>query len=258
MAFGKKLIPFISLLILFCGCSSTDIINSKWTDEPVPMSAQFDDWRNKTFYVQDKSLMVGVQNDNDYLYLALITGDRSNKMQILGRGLSVWFDKEGGKDKYFGVKFPDVQGRMFFQKTGSDENSNNEDMITQLLDNAKSSTTIDVLGPGENNVTKVPISDSSGINAQVDIINDVLIYKLRIPLKKDADHTYGIGINNFSSQLGIGVETPEFKRSGNDGEHGREQGEHHGMGRGKFNGNRGNIPQQLQYWCDINLAMKKP
>jgi len=263
---SKFVIVFFSfyIIIILSGCGSSDIINSRWTDEPIAMSATFDDWRGKTFYVQDKSLMVGVQNDGEYLYLTLMTGDRNNKMQILGRGLNIWFDREGGNDKYFGINYPTgvMGGGMMNMKRNDDNNNENgDDMMNQLFAKAQAQNDYNLLGPGENDKKSMSLNDTNGLMIQMDLINDVLIYKMKIALYNSPEEDISLGLNHATLNFGLGLEVPEFKftrpkEDNNEQNNNGNMGEHKGHGNfGK--GNRGSVPEQLKYWCNIKLAGRK-
>ena len=257
----KPVLYFAISLAFLEGCSSTDIIDSKWTDEPVPLDISYDEWRGQTFYVADKSLMIGVKNDNDYLYVALITGDRSNKMQILGRGLTIWFDKEGGKDKIFGIKFPSgsMGSSIMFRKENDANDDNKIDVISQMVDKAQSETEIQILGPGENDRQMVSLVENKNVFPKIGIVNDVLIYELKIALRTNSDNRIAIGVNN-TNNIGIGFETAEFERKKTEDQGKRRDNGEGNEGRGnRQRGNRGpgmnkEAPQQLQYWCNVTLA----
>ena len=54
----------------------------------------------------DEPVSIAAANDGTFLYLVLTASDRAARMQILRRGLIVWFDGAGGEKKRFGIKFP--------------------------------------------------------------------------------------------------------------------------------------------------------
>ena len=67
--------------------------NSVW-----PISAQYT--------IDDKPIIIGLQNDSNNLYLLLKAEDRDTQMMIMRGGLTVWLDSKGGKNKKFGIRYP--------------------------------------------------------------------------------------------------------------------------------------------------------
>jgi hypothetical protein len=257
----KLLIPFICIT-LWEGCSSIDITNSKWADEPVTIDGVNGDWKDKNFVIKDENIMVGIQNDSEYLYLMLTTGDRNNQLQILGRGFTVWLDKNGGNDKNFGIKFPVglFGSPMTFTQGDQDDNT---DRMDQMFQRADANTTIQILGPGENDNQSVMLADAKGISIKMGRQNSVLVYEMKIALKKSSDDIYAIGIKNLNSQIGVGFETAEINRDNkeqrnqngdqNPGNRGPGNRGHGNFGRGQ---NRGSMPEPLKYWVKVTLAVK--
>jgi hypothetical protein len=256
----KLLILFVSIS-MWEGCSSMDITGSKWADEPVTIDGMNDEWKNKNFVVKDENIMVGIQNDSNNLYLMLTTGDRSKQMQILARGFTIWFDKNGGNDKTLGIKFPIGLSRPGLMPTqgNQDDSSDRMDMLFQRV---QANTMIEILGPGENDSKTVELPEAKGISIKMGRQNGVLVYEMEIALKKSSDNLYAIGVNNLSSPIGVGFETAEMNRDKSNeqknrngdqfpGNHGPGNRGHGNFGRGE---NRGSMPEPLKYWVKVTLA----
>jgi len=264
---------FISPLALFISCSSSQDYSSKWANEPVPTDGSGDNWKNKTTYFKDGSLLLGVQNDGQYLYLALTTSDRQSKMQILMQGLEVWFDPTGGNNKTIGIKYPIGARESGLSnlhrnenETGTDNNNQpGNNWADQLTEYAINSTTLEILGPGEDDKNKMELKDASGIELKLGSANDVLIYEMKIALRPDSSNTYSIGLGKNPGIIGLGVETEEFKRPensnnsrGEKGEFGNQHGNRgHGRGRGNFQRGNQEMPAPLKFWFNLKLASGK-
>ena len=57
-------------------------------------------------FVEKENVSVGFFNDQDYLYVSLISSARYPQRQFMARGFTIWFDPDGGKNKELGIKFP--------------------------------------------------------------------------------------------------------------------------------------------------------
>ena len=257
----------VLLIILFScffitGCRSSDIINSTWTDEPPALNGNYDDWRGKTFVAQDENLMIGAQNDTNFLYMVIMTGTQSNQMQILGRGMTVWFDKTGGNDKDLGLKFPMGKTEAVMNPPFKrNEGENNSDMLNQMVNDAMAEGKLEVSGPGDSKRI-LYLANEKSIVINLTFNNSVLIYELKIPLSNKFDNSFNLGVND-STSVGVGFETPEFNfdkmMPPGNGKNmpDKGNGDHRpppGMGPPEKNIS---MPQQLKYWCVINLVSHK-
>ncbi len=249
--------------VMFASCGGSMDLGSKWADEPVPIDGTADQWKGKTTYIKDGGLLFGVQNDSNYIYVALTTSDPGSKSQILMRGLTVWFDTQGGDNKNFGVKYPigaREMGMMNMPRKQDDNNGTNQDWMQQMEDNMLNSTTLEVMNSDDDG-NKMEMSDASGISVKLSRSNDVLIYELKVALKQDADNRNAIGVNSIKQVLGIGVETgaaPENRKNENGeqrGNFGRGNHGHGNRGRGNYgNGQRQSMPDPIKQWFTVQLA----
>ena len=101
--------PLTLLLLaamLVGGCGSTTTLQSTSPDREITVDGSTEDWQGALTLIEKKKLSLGVLNDGEFLYLALVTRDRQLINQMMIRGLTVWFDAEGGKEKTFGIRFP--------------------------------------------------------------------------------------------------------------------------------------------------------
>jgi hypothetical protein len=64
------------------------------------------DWREPMMYDEKSQLLVGVKNDDKYMYVCIKTADDAAIRKIMTVGLSLWFNNEGSKNQSFGLNFP--------------------------------------------------------------------------------------------------------------------------------------------------------
>ena len=195
-------------IILVCvafasyGCSTAVELSSAWSDRDVVVDGSDSDWQGATTYIKGSNLALGVRNDSEYVYACIIFNDHQNQMQVLASGLTVWFDAAGGQKKAFGVRFPlGMQGNQ--PPAGIERRTEPED-DRQLIKQLQSE--LEVIGPGKDDRERMPSMVAQGITAKLGNRQGVLVYELRVPLRKSASNPYAIDMGE-GQFLGIGFET---------------------------------------------------
>jgi hypothetical protein len=230
------------------GCKNVEV-SSLWLDRPIDIDGSDAEWENAKMYIEEANLSLGLFNDAEYLYVSLVTADRNVERQIMGQGLTVWFDAKGGKNKTFGVHFPlGMRGR------GPDGRPSGEDR--EMLPSSgggepeggytppafdrgdreggmpsfdrgerifgRVQTEMEILGPGKNDRMILPLDGKQGIEVRTGHDNDRLVYELKVPLAASDSFAYAVGAVSGKT-FSIGFETPEMDRS-------RMPGRREGMG----------------------------
>jgi hypothetical protein len=142
------------------------------------------------------------------------------------------------------------------------EDPNNIDITKQMFEKVRAETTFEILGSNKFDTKKMNMSDVTGLTIQMDMINDVLIYKLKIALRKSVDNDIAIGILNSNHSIGICLETAEIdKDKMKEGFKGNRKGDNNPGDKGPPPGRNGqgremkrDIPEQLKYSCVVKLA----
>ena len=94
------------MLIILNGCSSGLKLTSDWQQGEMNIDGSDSQWQRGLYYDKESDIVYGVRNDDKYIYVFLKTQNRSTQMQIMRQGLTVWFDREDGKNQTFGIKYP--------------------------------------------------------------------------------------------------------------------------------------------------------
>jgi hypothetical protein len=245
------------------GCSSNLKLNSHWRQQEITVDGESKDWQDGMTFVEKKNVSLGVANDEDYLYICLVATDRELLRQIIVRGLTLWFDPEGGKEKTFGIRFPlGLIESGLMRMPGRGRGGNQETVPETMRENFEQSLTkIEVIWPEKkerlrfDNVSALP-----GIAVKVKLSDaaDTLIYEIKVPLLQTEQHRFAIG-TEAGERLGVGFETTQFDR-----EKLRERmrkggfGGGRGGGRGGFGGrgNRGRpqMPKPFELWVSVRLG----
>ncbi|MBI1803415.1 MAG: hypothetical protein HY033_06575 [Ignavibacteriae bacterium] len=245
----------VILSCIFIGCSSSLQLTSRWHTNDT------ESWQDSAKYIKDQNLAVDIGNDDEYVYLSFVAGDRRTLRQIFFRGLTVWFDHAGGNEKRFGIRYP----------TGTDIVSMGErprrsegTPDTSFIFPEQLPQNLEILGPGENEHHLLTFSETKGVTVTIDNQGGSLMYRLKVPLMDNRGHLYGVGAQPGET-IGIGIETGESVHRQEGGEQpsggSRRGGSREGPGgyRGRGMGGPpiggfGGRPEPLNFWMKIQLA----
>ncbi|RPI04311.1 MAG: hypothetical protein EHM64_10345 [Ignavibacteriae bacterium] len=225
---GRKHFFFSSMLlmlILFSGCSSGLQLTSDWQQGVMNIDGRDADWQTGLYYDKESDMVYGIRNDDQYVYVMLKTQNRSTQRQIVSNGLTIWFDKENGKNQNFGIHYP--MNRR--EPRGGLSEEPGEERSNTFFD--QSFPELEVMGPKKEVLQQFPTLDAPGIRVKLGRLGETLLYELRVPLKKTSEHPFAL-------------EPVSGKRVGIEFETGSSQSNHAGgmhMGSGFRPGNPGGI-----------------
>lgn len=128
-------------LLIFSGCNKPNLF-SVWRNNEITIDGKYSDWEKSTAYYDEKTkVAINIANDNDYLYICLITRNRELETQIMEAGFVAWFDATGGEGKVFGIRFPTGLREIgiSLSEEEKDQTKNWEDQIdkSELIDKDK-------------------------------------------------------------------------------------------------------------------------
>ena len=259
--------------LMFTGCGTTLHLPSHWTEKQVVVDGKNTEW-DRTYLINDNKLVIGFVNDSSFVYLLLATNDRPLAMSMM-RGLTIWFDAQGGNDKTFGIHYP--MGGMFSREARSGGVENDESLLEPSERFGMTPTELEILGPGKNDRHKMQIMETGGIQARYTITVNSFVYELRVPLAVGDQYPFAVH-SKVGNVVGLGLETSQERAQrkeqdagergngmGVSGE-GADQGEA-GLGgmRGGGRGGRGGYGQggsrestgPLDTWMKVQLVSKE-
>jgi hypothetical protein len=254
-------------------------IDSHWRDKEIVIDGDYVEWKGPLVQVNDKDpITAAAVNDGQFLYVVLSTSEPAMRMQILRRGLIVWFDPAGGSKKHFGVKFPvgiiTEEGRGArrggrrgpYSGGGPAGESRDPD---QDVDRLEPTNRLEVFGPQKDDAHNFVADMAPGIAVKVGQVEGALVYELKVPIGRTAEFPYAIEAKP-GALIGFGLETPKMEKPSAErrggmggmggGMGGRGRGGMGGGGRGggMGGGRRGDsgfdAPKPLKSWATIQLA----
>jgi hypothetical protein len=235
-------------------------VASRWRDRDVAIDGINTEWEGRLTPLVNPPLVVGCINDGTYLYVAIGASESRVRAQILGLGLTVWFDPEGGTRKAFGITFPVGQPQTAAGRGPSGPATSRQ---KKPPDDVEVVDRLEILGPGKGDRRTLVIDQVPGIEVSIGQKEGGVFYELRVPLARTADHPYAIGAAPGAA-IGIGMVTPDRERGvipsggqpragfggpgGMSGGGGRG-GPPSGMGRGGFE-----PAKPMKSWMTVRLA----
>jgi len=230
----------VVLVSVLAGCSSLKLI-SRWREADTPVDGKGASWRDTMMVLDDKLTYVGVLNDDDYLYVRMETTNRDLERQIIRQGLTFWFDRDGGEQKNFGIRFPlGIGGSGGYQRGrwGGEqpEVPQHRDSIFVPVND------LEVLGPDPGEFHRMSFAEATGIDARFQTSHDTLTYTLKVPLTSSGYLPFTIGVRPGTT-IGVTMETSVTRgggrSSGGSGEGGGRRGGGGFGGRGGYGGRGG-------------------
>ncbi len=188
---------------LLAGCGGAAPLTSSAPGELIVVDAQLNEWggKLKTLSSQD-GLLVGVQNDDNHLYLSLSTRNAASIGSIMRAGLIIWVDPAGGKEKTFGIRFP---LGLSMDETG--ERRLGEGAAADRVRIERSTQEVEIIG-ADGQVIRRHKDSIPGIAAAVEADRGVLTYEIQVPLAHTDGVLYAIGTKP-GQEIGVGIATPD-------------------------------------------------
>ncbi len=210
---GWKNFKFLFILIildLMAGCATVRTYRapSKWLDRQIFVDGKADDWKGTQFFLEKEQIVLGLLNDQDFLYFNFVVHSRPRVSQIISQGLILWFDEKGKKKKNWGIKYPlgvIPERRQFPRMFGPPEDREKEKpmMLPSELEIIKS-------GKEEPERIEVMQAKKKGLEIQASFEPGVFVYELKIPLRLSEKNLLAVGAEP-GKIISLGLEIGELR-----------------------------------------------
>ena len=256
----RKRLSFLTTILgtgFLCGCGGGPAIEiqSHWSDSAVIMDGGADDWAGFPIeYSDEEKISLGVRNDAESIYLVFLVRDEGLVRKIHMGGLTLWFDRTGGKKKEFGIRY---RGSVPLMKE-LDEESRFQERESQMLG------MITVIKTGEE--VWVPENNPRGLAAASAHQQGIFAYEFRIPMV--AHDSICSAISTLPGEkISMGLEIAGISHDAREkmrrerpemgsppGAGGMPGGPPEGRPEGGFRGDRGQMSETQEIWVSIRLA----
>lgn len=278
----KTWLMLTGLLVLglaACSGTKTYLTDSRPLDRQIVIDGKSDDWVGALSFMTDAKLEEGFLNDQDYLYVCLVTDDSAVRRQIMGGGLTIWFDPQGGNAKAFGIRYPLGERRLKPQaKPGEEQQTPPQSQPSGEESREDTTPSLEILRAGNPAPERIALTTLKGIEVKFTSDEGVFVYELKVPLQTAADRPLAVGAQPGKT-VGIGFEVPKMNLGRSEGERqggmggggmgggggmmggrggfghgGGMMGGHGGFGHGGMNPQ---IPEGLSVWTYVKLSTGK-
>ncbi len=230
----KIYLVFALLAITLSACSSSEKLQSGWSQTAIAVDGNYSDWQNSIQPIENKKVSVAFKNDDKFLYICLVTEDRAKAFQFMRGGFITWFIPENSKAT-FGIKFP-LAGQMANRDQKQQFNremfqpGNLDKMVNQFLERQNE---FQIINAEKYPITLLPIINNQGIKAKLGYTEGKFVYELQVPLGVHDNFDYQIASIPGES-LTVRFETEEIEGGGMQRSGLMQQG----SGGGQMRGNR--------------------
>jgi hypothetical protein len=211
----RFLFLLLAALTTIPACSPTLQLASRWSDQPMMIDGNLAKWSDSTLFMEKDGLRFGVMNDKDYLYVCAMSAVPNLGRQLIARGMTVWFDPNGGEKKVYGVRFPigGMRGGMMMRPEGEREAPRDIgerapegprkrfDEIEQ-----QSLQEFEFLGPGPDDRQRVLRMQGQGVEFHLTATPERFVYEMKIPLAYSSKHPYALE-SYAGSAIGVGFDS---------------------------------------------------
>jgi hypothetical protein len=203
------------------------------------MDGNLGDWTDSTVFIEKDGIRYAVANDGEFIYLCLLSSKPNIGRQIMFRGMTIWFDPNGGDKKTIGIRFPIGGLGMGRPEMGQQPEQDPPQMGSRLQEMERQSLNeLEYLGPGENDRVRVSRLQGQGLEMHMTATPERFVYKLKIPLRYSSQHPYAVE-THAGAKIGIGIESNAAPRMAPGEMGGEGRGEGSGGGRPGAGGGRG-------------------
>lgn len=208
----------IAASLAACSSSKPATLASAPASVDLSVDGQSADWSGVLRPVDKQpGLSLGVRNDGESLSLALVANTPEQALR-LSRGVTFWFDSEGGSQKGFGVGFPlrperGARGRGEGTGPGAEAGDPNArmDRVRERFNEGTRRMAVYRGGGGE---LQLAVGDVEVIEADAEWTEAGLVIELRVPLA--ASDGYAVGAAPGET-VGLGIETVDLPEGAGQG-----------------------------------------
>lgn len=240
----RRLSVFVSLILLAGSCTMpTALVSFRDKQKTTPPVSPAGLEEGSMTYDKRSGFSWLFQYDDKNLYLNLAAADRDLQRKIVFFGMTVWIDRDGGKNTGqgftypIGFRLPVAPGQGLGARPG--RSFSPQDMESAL----KLAEEIDLIGIYGSSTRRVKVRDSR-IRTEARIIDDVLFYSAVIPYEV---LQFGYSPVSSGTPVSIGLETGRFEPPSSSRRQEPDDARRGGGGMRPAGGMTGQTPGRMPY-----------
>jgi hypothetical protein len=226
-------------------------IASVWAPVPAKVDGTADTWARFLRPLGDLPMVIGVQNDADFLYLCVKTSKPALKEQLLSTGLTAWANGKGRNNLItgYGVRYPLIKAK----KDKEGEGSMPEPTPAEEESEAKvpeAPPEFELIGPTEDDRRVVEFADDQPVTAALGDDSGVMVLEMKMPLKPSDAMPLVMGVTPGRPVAVLLATVPPRKKpskvwADNVGRHGAAR---------QPDENAPEMPYPISVWIHVTLA----
>ncbi len=227
-------------------------LESNWRDREITIDGAMADWQGVMTEIRE-GVLVGVLNDEHFLYLCVQSKDFDTSRRALAMGLMLHLDPKGGKEIV--IQYPiGIQAMSPLEPGGTPDREQLRRQMEEGLDE------LIILG-GDS--PRLAADSGLGIELRASGTNGEFVYELKIALRESEAHPYAVGAE-LGAKISLELEAiepdREAMRARMGGGGGMGGGGRGGMGGGGMGGGGGrggqrpDMPEPLNVRAKVRLA----
>ena len=230
-------------------------IASAWAPVPPKVDGSADTWSPFLRPLGDLPMVIGVQNDADFLYLCVKTSKPALKRQLLSTGLTAWANGKGKNNltKGYGVRYPLIKAKEDKEHEGGMPGAPSAEEGSEAKAPAPPPE-FELIGPTEDNRRLVDFADDQPVAAALGDDSGVMVLEMKIPLKPSDAMPLVMGVTPGTPVAVLLATVPPREKpskvwADNVGRHGpaRQRDE-----------NAPEMPYPISVWIEVTLASPPP
>src|SRR5688572_2864610 len=191
----KSALAAIAISIAVVTVRADDPVQSHWRTDDLLIDGVMSDWPAQTFV--SKEVATSVVNDAQDIYILVATSDPAVNLQLTRAGLVVYLDPKGGRGQRFGIRIPPLGNRL--SAGNAPTGGEGEPPVLSYFD---------VMGPGADDMRKVELAESTGIDLRIGARDGTFFLELKVPFTTATGRPYAPGITLAKGEVGLGIVTP--------------------------------------------------
>lgn len=191
-----------ALILLSAGCAGTAPLQSAFRSSSVLVDGDENDWYEYLRPVEKQNMSIGIVNDDDFLYVGMMTSDPVLLHQMATRGIVLWVDPAGGRAQSLGLQFP----LGLAEAAGNAPLPRTESAFEELFE--RSLLEMELVRDAGAERVRLPTNTIPGVATGASLENGTLFYEIRLPLAESGPYTFAAGATPGGT-IGIGIESAE-------------------------------------------------
>lgn len=211
-------IILLSTSLFFFGCSSSINVISEPSQGKITIDGNTSEWNN-LHTLKNQNIAFGFKNDNEFMYISMVTNDRNKIMKILTGGLDIWLGPNDSDNK-IGIKYPERPDPADIMKLREERRNNLENGDNQAPPSfLATQNTLGIMNKDGKVLKEFPISGNT-YQAKINLTREEFSYELRIPIGEILNSPEGLKIKpgeNVAVEFITGSLMQDMPRRRDDG-----------------------------------------